>query len=79
MDKRKLYVPGLPTVINDPQCTGMGSHMAHVVSCYVTGPPLKFTGYKPNTKDYPQFEYIIQLYIDNVLNKELENDSTHNQ
>ena len=73
MRGKELYVPGLPTVISDPLCTGMGTHMTHVVTCYVTKPEFKFTGYRPNTRDYPQFEYIIQLYIDNVLNKENEN------
>jgi len=61
-----ICVPGVPVRLGNPCIDPLQSPISHIVESYkVTGSnEIVFDGFKPNTKDYPEYEFIIKMFID---------------
>ena len=68
-----ICIPGIPIKRENACISPLQEPISHVIKCWKTTEKdtVKFSGYEPNTIDYPEYSYVIQLFIDNVLNKEI--------
>jgi len=69
---RYSFVPGLPVKRHNPCVDPMQGLIPHVVKsyCIEANGKIKRGGFAVNVEDYPEFEFIIQQFIDNI--KELK-------
>jgi len=64
-----ICVPGLPIKRESACIDPLQSTITHIVKSYKTDEngEIKFNGYKPNIRDYPEYSFVIQRFIDQNL------------
>ena len=61
-----ICVPGIPIKRNNPCIDPLQNQISHVIKSYKTDKDgnIVSNGYVPNTLDYPEYSFSIQLFID---------------
>ena len=64
-----ICIPGIPIKRDNPCVDPLQGYIPHIVKAYgIVKDRVVFKKYVPNIEDYPEYEYIIQMFIDSKLN-----------
>lgn len=64
-----ICIPGIPIKRESACISPEQSQLPHVVKSYKVDANghIKFDGFKPNIEDYPEYAFVIQMFIDQYL------------
>ncbi|MGD2073274.1 MAG: hypothetical protein PVG65_07305 [Candidatus Thorarchaeota archaeon] len=63
-----ICVPGIPIKRRNPCVDPLQKPISHIIPTYkIVDKQVVFKGYYPNTEDYPEYKYAIQLFIDTKM------------
>jgi len=65
----KTCIPGITVKRGNPCIDPMQNIIPHVIESYRTTDTgdIVFDGYKPNIESYPEYEFVIQMFINNYV------------
>ena len=65
---KTICIPGIPVKHNNPCIDPLQSPISHVIETFETvDGEVVHKGFAPNTLDYPEYEYVIQMFIDSKM------------